>query len=96
MVPGVWAWPLERQDIRNASVTGYPRFNSWATSKGVNDKDWYTTVTSGKVYPLPSEPSNLLAYLKGTESNTNLIIAISLAVFGISMGVLLRKKLKTA
>ena len=96
MVPGVWAWPLERQDIRNASVTGYSRFNSWATSKGVNDKDWYTTVTSGKVYPLPSEPSNLLAYLKGTESNTNLFIAISLAVFGISMGIILRKKLKSA
>lgn len=96
MVPGVWAWPLERQDIRNASVTGYSRFNSWATSKGVNDKDWYTTVTSGKVYPLPSEPSSLLAYLKGTESNTNLFIAISLAVFGISMGIILRKKLKSA
>ena len=93
MVPGVWAWPLERQDIRNLDVTGYPRFNFWATSKGVNDKDWYTTVTSGKVYPLPAQPSNLLAYIKGRDSDLGIVLAIGLATFGILGGLLIRKKL---
>ncbi len=95
MVPGVWAWPLERKDIRNVDVTGYPRFNSWATSKGVNDKDWYTTVATGKVFVLPSEPSNLLAYLKGSEFGFGPLIAITLAAFGILGGLMIRKKISS-
>jgi LruC domain-containing protein len=95
MVPGIWEWPLESKDIRNASVTGYPRFNAWATSKGVTDKDWYTTVTSGKVYPLPSLPSNLLAYLKAGDMNTNAFMAIALIAFGAFMGLVIRKKLSS-
>lgn len=95
-VPGVWAWPLERQDIRNIDVTGYPKFNSWATSKGLNDKDWYKTFTLAKIFPIPAEPSNLLAYLKGVDSNTNLILAIGLSIIGLSIGLLLRKRFSKA
>lgn len=92
-VPGVWQWPLERKDIRNIDNTGYPRFNSWATSNGLNDKDWYTTITNGKVYSIPTTPSNLLAYLKGVDSNISVYLAMSLAFLGIIFGLLIRKKL---
>ena len=94
-IPGVWAWQLESKDIRKTNETGYPKFNSWASSRGVNDKDWYTTVSPGKVYSLPSEPSRLMAYLKAGDSSDNILKAIALIVFGSSIGLILRKKLIT-
>ena len=95
-IPGVWAWQLESKDIRKTNETGYPKFNSWASSRGVNDKDWYTTVSLGKVYSLPSEPSRLMAYLKAGDSSANILKAIALIVFGSSIGLILRKKLISA
>ena len=86
---------MESKDIRKTNETGYPKFNSWASSRGVNDKDWYTTVSPDKVYSLPSEPSRLMAYLKAGDSSDNILKAIALIVFGSSIGLILRKKLIT-
>ena len=38
--------PLEQVKITDA----YLKFDTWATSAGVNDKDWYLTPVSGKVF----------------------------------------------
>jgi LruC domain-containing protein len=93
MVPGVWAWPLESQDIRNSSVTGYPRFQSWASSKGINDKDWYLTVTSGKVFPIPSTFSPLLAFINQMDHKNTAMISLILLITGISVSYLIRKRI---
>ncbi len=93
MVPGVWAWPLESQDIRNASVTGYPKFQSWASSKGVYDKDWFNTVTSGKVFPIPSTYSPLLAFINQIDQKNTTLISLLLLSVGISVSYLIRKRI---
>lgn len=94
LVPGIWQWPLESQDIRNSSVTGYPKFQSWANSKGLVDKDWYKTVTTGKVFPIPLEPSSLLAYISNNLPSNMSSISILLVIVGISFGLIARRKLK--
>jgi LruC domain-containing protein len=93
LVPGVWAWPLESQDIRNTSVTGYPKFQSWASSKGTADKDWYKTVTAGKVFALPSQPSSLLAYLNIKSNENAATLSALLLIIGLAFGLLVRKKI---
>jgi LruC domain-containing protein len=36
-IPVAWRWPLETTDI----LRPYPRMSQWATSSGVNARDWY-------------------------------------------------------
>lgn len=43
---GNFKYPLELTNIINS----YAKFENWATSGGINDKDWYLYPTSGKVY----------------------------------------------
>jgi LruC domain-containing protein len=53
IVPGLWKWPLEGKDIRNAANTGYPRFANWMATNGASDADWYnepSAATSSSVY----------------------------------------------
>ena len=47
LIPGKWAWPTERTNIREA----YPRFVDWAQNKDANT-DWYTNA-SGPVVVIP-------------------------------------------
>lgn len=49
MVPGVWAWPYERRDIRNPD-NGYEKFKPWAESLGALFSDWYNYVATDRVY----------------------------------------------
>lgn len=75
IVPGLWKWPLEGKDIRNASMTGYPRFANWMATNGASDADWYNepnAATSSFVYykfvtgnktALDTPSSQLLAFI---------------------------------
>lgn len=92
LVPGVWAWPLERKDIRNADSTGYPKFNDWVASKGLTSRDWYLTVKEENIYKIPGTPSNLMATINSGNSDYKEVIAIMLAVLGLLAGYVLRKK----
>ncbi|MCB1191817.1 MAG: LruC domain-containing protein [Leptospiraceae bacterium] len=81
MVPGVWAWPYERCDIRitdvskldggcyKKSVTGYENFKPWAESLGGLFQDWYNYVVSDRVYysVFDKLPSKLLEPLTPTS-----------------------------
>jgi hypothetical protein len=81
MVPGVWAWPYERCDIRitdvskldggcyKKSVTGYEKFKPWAESLGAIFQDWYNYIVSDRVYysVFDKLPSKLLESLSPTS-----------------------------
>ncbi|MCB1157261.1 MAG: LruC domain-containing protein [Leptospiraceae bacterium] len=89
MVPGIWAWPFEKQDIRNSSVSGYPKFTVWAESKGTLEKEWYKEFIADKVFPVDTEKSGLLAFLNagspGMSVSISLISLIVLASFMLYM-----------
>jgi LruC domain-containing protein len=46
IVPGLWKWPEESEDIRNSSTTGYPKFATWTSSQGQQDRDWYNDTSA--------------------------------------------------
>lgn len=46
MVPTEFQWPLEYTNIKNA----YSLFESWVTSGGTKNQDWWKTFDSSKVY----------------------------------------------
>ena len=41
IVPGLWKWPEESEDLRVSSTSGYPKFATWTASQGQQDRDWY-------------------------------------------------------
>lgn len=98
MVPGVWAWPYERQDIRNSGA--YPKFNQWAKSNGTEATDWYKDVIPSKVFPVDSEPSRvllesgsgLLAYLNGTTIESKLLYLLLGVIFITGSALLVKNK----
>ena len=47
LVPGDWRWPYERQNIHAA----YPEFQSWYSSSGQFDENWYLNAISDLVVP---------------------------------------------
>lgn len=49
LVPGDFAWPLERADIRSA----YADFNGWYLSQGMELRDWYTRPDASRVFITP-------------------------------------------
>lgn len=49
LVPGPWKWPYESKNIHQ----GYVYFQSWYSSAGVNNRDWYLTADSTLVFPVP-------------------------------------------
>ncbi|MCG9876115.1 MAG: LruC domain-containing protein [Leptospiraceae bacterium] len=92
IVPGKWKWPLEGNDIRNASKTGYAEFNTWATSKGSLNKTWYNNVSDpSKVFPLPDD-SNLAGYLAKAAEENWLLVAMLLLISGLSIGYFLTRR----
>lgn len=46
MVPAEFQWPLEYTNIKNA----YSLFESWVTSGGTKNQDWWKTFDSSKLY----------------------------------------------
>lgn len=49
-IPVAWYWPQELKDL----LQPYPRFADWATSSGVNARDWYVTgVNNDFVFTAP-------------------------------------------
>jgi protocatechuate 3,4-dioxygenase beta subunit len=40
-VPGMFKYPLECFDMRNAATTAYPKFKNWMDSKGTTNSNWY-------------------------------------------------------
>ena len=103
MVPGVWAWPFESQDIRKSGA--YPKFNNWVNSKGTEDVDWYKEVEPSKVFPVDPEPSrillesgsSLLAYLSATTLKTRLLYLLLGIIFITGSSLIYRNKfIKTA
>ncbi len=48
LIPGNWGWMYERGNIHAA----YEHFESWYTSGGANNKDWYMFPDAGQVFEL--------------------------------------------
>ena len=56
IVPGGFQWPLSGENMNS----GYPKFNSWSSSFGAYDSDWYKYFNGSKVYTLAKEPNILV------------------------------------
>lgn len=46
LIPGDWAWPLEKKNIHNA----YPQFQTWYSSGGKDATSWYLTSDANYVF----------------------------------------------
>ncbi len=101
IVPGVFNHPTAGSDIRVASSTGYAYFKTWAESKGVEHKDWYTQITN-PVYVVRVKDfytdNGFSAYLVKSVRKNIFEVSASLIVIGAAMGFLMKKRLskKTA
>jgi LruC domain-containing protein len=96
IVPGVFNHPTAGSDIRKASSTGYAYFNTWAESKGVEHKDWYTQITN-PVYVVRVKDfyteNGFSAYLLKAVRKNIFEVSASLIVIGAAMGFLMKKRL---
>jgi hypothetical protein len=96
IVPGVFNHPTAGSDIRKASTTGYAYFNTWAESKGVEHKDWYTQITNPTYIVRVKDfyaDNGFSAYLLKAVSKNIFEVSASLIVIGAAMGFLMKKKL---
>jgi LruC domain-containing protein len=92
IVPGKWKWQLESHDIRKPSQTGYADFNVWASSRGLEKREWYKNVTDpSKVFPLPDE-SNLAGFLAKTVESHWLLLSLGLLIIGLPAGYFFTRK----
>jgi LruC domain-containing protein len=101
IVPGVFNHPTAGSDIRKASSTGYAYFNTWAESKGVEHKDWYTQITNPtyivRVKDFYTE-NGFSAYLIKAVRKNIFEVSAGLILVGAAMGIFLKKRIvhKTA
>jgi len=98
VIPGVFEFQRDGADIRNVNTTGYAKFNSWATSGGTVDRDWYDFVTNrARVVAIRSFyfKQSFTAYLVGSIKQNPWLAGIFLMTIGAGLGYFFKNKKET-